>query len=431
MFDGAVSSFSLSARNLRRLCLIRLMLVLVEVLSTGYMVVFAGVSINTVAVLSVIVFQLLIVLTTMGRFVASVPSDVGQWVMQLSMDILGLSLFLYFFGGSTNPLVIYFLLPVVIASALLPVRQQWFITVQAILAYTLLMFYYHPVIDSESLMAGHEASSQLIGSHLQGMWLTFVITALMINTIVMKMARAIRQQKVVIADSRERQLRDEQIMAVATHAAATAHALGTPLTTMTVLIGEMQACSVSNKGLQQDLKLLAGQVGICKSRLRELVEHCSRSAGYQTAPIRADRLLEQVIEQWRLLRPQVVPGIEMQGTDAPEVLADPALTQALLNLLNNAADASPDNIELTLQWDRQHLLLQIRDRGEGFSIAEAEAVGTLFYTTKEEGMGLGLSLSQATVERLGGSVRLYQRESGGTITEVSIPVSGATDHETR
>ena len=431
LFDGSGSSFSLSVRNLRRLCLIRLMLILAEVLSTGYMVVFAGISVNTVAVLSVIVFQLLLVLITMGRLVASVPSDVGQWVLQLSLDIFGLSLFLYFFGGSTNPLVTYFLLPVVIASALLPARQQWFVTVQAILAYTLLMFYYHPVMGSESVMTGHEASSQLIGSHLQGMWLTFVITALLINTIVMKMAQAIRHQKVVIANSRERQLRDEQIMAVATHAAATAHALGTPLTTMTVLIGEMQACSVSNSDLQKDLQLLGRQVAICKSRLRELVEHCSRSAGYQSAPIRADRLLEQVMEQWRLLRPQVVPDIEIQGTDAPEVLADPALAQALLNLLDNAADASPDSIELILQWDHHRLLLQICDRGDGFSIAEAEALGTLFYTTKEEGLGLGLSLSQATVERLGGGVRLYRREGGGTITEVSIPVFGTAGHETR
>ena len=427
--EDASRPFSLSGRNLQRLCLVRLMLILLEILTTSYVVVSAGVAVDHWTVGAIIAFQTLLVTVTQVRLKSSLPLTAKEWVLQLSVDILGLSLFLFFFGGSTNPLVTYLLLPVVIASALLPALHLWLVTLFAIIAYTFLMFYYRPIVDSIGSHGHgmHETgdNSLLIGSHLQGMWLTFVVTALLINTFVMKMARAIRQQKEVIAANRERQLRDEQILAVATHAAGTAHALGTPLTTMTLLIDEMKASGLADNRLGEDLEVLSSQVDTCKTRLRELVEHCSKASAYRPVVTGADVFLRQLVDQWQLLRPQVKPALSLPDGKAVQVLTDPSLAQAMINLLDNAADASPGSVEIDLQWNSETVLLQIMDRGGGITLAEAEAMGTLFFSTKKEGLGLGLSLSQATIERLNGKVRLYNREGGGTITEVELPIMKA------
>jgi len=107
---------------------------------------------------------------------------------------------------------------------------------------------------------------------------------------------------------------------------------------------------------------------------------------------------------------------------APQIHLDPALRAALLNLLNNAADASPEAIDLQAYWDKETFTLEIQDHGKGLSPESAARAGTAFFSTKEEGKGLGLLLANATVERMGGKVRLFNREGGGATTEVVLPL---------
>jgi len=105
----------------------------------------------------------------------------------------------------------------------------------------------------------------------------------------------------------------------------------------------------------------------------------------------------------------------------PRMAPPPDLTQALLNLLNNAADACPEGLEVRLDWDVDDLTISIRDHGAGVPLAIAEQIGKPFFTTKGKGFGLGLFLSKASVTRAGGSVKLYSHEEGGTLTELRLP----------
>jgi two-component system, sensor histidine kinase RegB len=101
------------------------------------------------------------------------------------------------------------------------------------------------------------------------------------------------------------------------------------------------------------------------------------------------------------------------------------LRAALMNLLNNAADASSQPIEIMSRWDAANFMLEIRDRGAGLSEEAALKAGSAFFTTKKEGRGLGLFLANATIERMGGRVRLFNREEGGATTELALPITGA------
>jgi two-component system sensor histidine kinase RegB len=105
---------------------------------------------------------------------------------------------------------------------------------------------------------------------------------------------------------------------------------------------------------------------------------------------------------------------------------DPALRAALLNLLNNAADASPQEINIEAHWSIDNFTLLIHDHGQGLTPEAAARAGSAFFTTKEEGKGLGLLLANATVERMGGKVRLFNREGGGATTEVILPLHPRT-----
>jgi two-component system sensor histidine kinase RegB len=79
-------------------------------------------------------------------------------------------------------------------------------------------------------------------------------------------------------------------------------------------------------------------------------------------------------------------------------------------------------MEIQLRWNDLNLVLEIHDHGPGLTPEAAARAGSAFFTTKQEGRGLGLFLANATMERLGGSVRLTNREGGGATTEVIIPL---------
>ena len=152
----------------------------------------------------------------------------AEYFSQLLLDVAVLTVLLYFSGGSTNPFISYYLVILTVCAATLPWSYTWCMAGVTFAAYSSLLFYYQPL-----MLPGHDMAAMSHGRffnlHVLGMWLTFLISALLITYFVVKMAQAIRQQEEDLAAQRETTLHDEQLLAVATLAAGTAHELGTPL----------------------------------------------------------------------------------------------------------------------------------------------------------------------------------------------------------
>jgi two-component system sensor histidine kinase RegB len=134
--------------------------------------------------------------------------------------------------GLTTLLFLISLCPICISAATLSWSYTWVITSLCVASYTLLLFFHIalPVLSP----AHHHGNHQDINLHILGMWLNFFISAALITYFVVKMAQDLRRQDDLLNQKREDDLRDEQLMAVATLAAGTAHELGTPLSTMKV-----------------------------------------------------------------------------------------------------------------------------------------------------------------------------------------------------
>ena len=366
--------------------------------------------------------------------------------LQLSVDVLQLTVLLYYGGGSTNPFVSLYLLPLVIAAATLPRRHTWGMAALTLACYSLLMVWYVPLPGGH---AQHEApvvqqmdhshhdmamptaapapSSPLedaFNTHVLGMWLGFVISAVVVAYFAVEMARAVRSRDAQLTRVREDTLRNERIVALGTQAAGAAHELGTPLSTMSVVIGEMRRECTAPEQLD-NLTILDEQVRNCKRILDSLLSHAQETS----SELSLEEFIRNVLDEWQLLRPTVNYRFNVSGIQpSPRLRADPALRSALLNLLNNAADASPNEMDILLRWDDANMSLEIRDQGPGLTPEAAARAGSAFFTTKQEGRGLGLFLANATLERLGGSVRLSNRDGGGATTEVMLPVR-ARRHE--
>ncbi len=390
---------------------------------------------------------------TWWRLSRDYPVSHLELFVQLSLDVTVLSVLLYYAGGSTNPFISLYLLPLVLAAAILPRRYTWGMATLTLACYSLLMVWYVPLptgdahaqhtpamaqiapdphamhntgpdycrTESAPAAAATEASplGDAFNTHVFGMWLGFLISAAVIAYFAVEMAAAVRLRDAQLNRVREDTLRNERIVALGTLAAGAAHEMGTPLSTMAVVIGEMRD-ECDNPEQQANLSLLDNQVKNCKRILDTLIRHAQETPD----EVDVETFLHEVLDEWQLLRPTVHYRYQIDGVQpAPHLSADPALRAALLNLLNNAADASPDEMDILLHWDDDRTVLEIRDHGPGLTPEAAERAGAAFFTTKAEGRGLGLFLANATLERLGGSVQLSNREGGGATTEVVLPRS--------
>lgn len=376
--------------------------------------------------LAVIALLALINLLTWLRLHRPWPVADFEVFGQLLVDVAALAVLLYCSGGSTNPFVSLFLVPLTLAAAVLPGVYTWLMAGITLACYTLLLFYYQPLND---VTAVHGATAMQhddsFGLHVQGMWFNFLVSAGLIAFFVVRMADSIRARDRKLAAAREETLRNERIIALGTLAAGAAHELGSPLSSMAVLTAELQQEHVDNPALTADLKLLRDQVDNCKRILTELLASAGQVRAEGGEGKALDAYLAELMQKWALLHPGVRSKIEWQGAlPAPNIIAEQTLSQALLNLLNNAADVSPDGIEVIGQWDQSTLTLDIFDRGPGLTAEVQANAGQPFFTTKgpHHGIGIGLFLANATLDRFGGSVRLFNREGGGAATQIILPL---------
>ncbi len=343
---------------------------------------------------------------------------------QLCVDVLALSVLLYYSGGSTNPFVSLYMLPLVIAAATLPGRYTWGMAALTSVCYSVLMLYYIPLPHNHQ----HDGDSAF-NAHVVGMWLGFVFSTVVVAYFVVQMAQAVRNRDEMLVRVREEILRNERIVALGTQAAGAAHELGTPLSTMAVVIGELQHDPEAQPGWREALAILNEQVRGCKRILDKILANAQVIGAASLQP--ADRLIAEVLDEWQLLRPAAPYQYHNVGAQpAPLISVDATLRAALMNLLNNAADAAPDSdtpqaIEIRTHWNSANFTLEIHDHGRGLSKEAELKAGSAFFTTKTEGHGLGLFLANATIERMGGSVRLFNREAGGATTEIILPVAKA------
>lgn len=409
------------SKNLQRLFLLRNIAIVAECLTFAIVYWTIDIEIPWTQMILVVVLLSLINLLTWIRLHRDWPVSHQEFFLQLSVDVLALSALFYYSGGSTNPFISLYLLPLTIAAATLPWRFTWVMAVITIACYTLLLFVYIPL--------PHDHNNHLIEFtlHVSGMWLAFVLSTMIIAWFVVKMSSSIRERDQDLAKAREQALRNEQIIALGTLAAGAAHELGTPLSTMAVITGELQKEYPQDAEFQHNIVILRDQIAHCKQTLTHLLAKAGQNRAEQGNKLSVDQFLHQILDKWKLIRPAIKFTYQSTGIQpAPTIMENQLLNQSILNLLNNAADASSKRIDIKSHWDAQTLHLEIIDDGNGLSAEALQRAGEAFFSSKApgQGFGIGLFLANANIERFGGSVRLFNLENGGACTQVVLPLIG-------
>ena len=347
------------------------------------------------------------------------PVSDGELFGQILVDTAVFSVLLYFTGGAANPFATMYVLLLAIAAAMLPGVYAWAFAAVIGASYLLLTFFNTPLADAngEPVRIGLLATATLIN---------FLYTGGLITFFLVKITASLREHEQMLVQARENELNNEHIVQLGAFAAGAAHELGTPLSTMAVVVKEIQRRWHKLPELLSELRVVSNQIEICKATLSKLLASAGRTRMDGGGKAALNEFLDAVVENCRSMRPQIVVTCRCEGMPpTPEIVMDQSLRQAITSLVNNAADASPERVDIDGHWNEQEFCIRICDRGQGIPAEVADKIGKDFVTTKPpgQGHGVGFMLSSTVIARFGGSVRLFNQPECGACTEVRLPLA--------
>lgn len=342
---------------------------------------------------------------------------VAEWHLAavMAVDVAWLTGLLYFTGGPSNPFSFLYLVQIALAAVVLHAHWTWMLVALSLGSFGLLLLGHQPLDAQEGAV------------HQQGMWVALGVASAFIVHFLLRITAALGERERELGHARNLAARQERLASLATMAAGAAHELSTPLGTIALVAKELER-ALARQGTQdmiEDARLIREQVGRCRVILDQMAGGAGEHPGESIEPVTVDVLMREALADTR-----AAPGVRLDlaaGAGRTVLRLPPrAVAQALRNVITNAQDASRPDHEVVVAATRARdgVSIEVIDRGQGMSTDVLARAGEPFFTTKDpdRGMGLGLFLTRAVIEGLGGSLRIDSIPGQGTCATLTLPV---------
>jgi two-component system, sensor histidine kinase RegB len=388
-----------------------------------------GFPLPLVACLAVIGFSALTNIILQRYFPPSQRLKSLHAMQMLGYDVLQLSGLLYLTGGLQNPFALLLVVPVAVSASTQPLRITVILGGLAVACASLLTMFHQPLPWAPGAM------ETLPLVYLLGIWTALVSCIAFMATYAWRTAQETRQMSDALAATELLLAREQKLSALDGFAAAAAHGLGTPLSTIALVAKELEREIPKDSPLQDDIQLLRSQAARCRDILRALARNTGESDA-MFSQMGLGHMIEEVVEPFRVFGMEIIvslrPPIGKNGQAEPEpVLARNAgVLYALSNLVENAVDYASSKVEIVADWNAEAVHIAILDDGPGFSPHIIGRLGEPYVTTRSrnqlgeadsdvEGLGLGFFIAKTLLERYDGTLKLDNRhfpERGAVVT---------------
>ena len=373
-----------------------------------------------------IIYLVLVIFTSIfagyWRLKASRLVSYGELFSHILLDVAFLIILLLNTGGIGNPLISYLLVLLAVSATLLPRAFVNTFAVGSILLYTFFLFL---ELTADAEMGNGETTFQL---HLMGMWVIFLVSAILISVFITRMASAIQVRELNLAEARETEMRNEQLVAIGTLAAGTAHTLGTPLSTMAVLLTELDKLSpeeLKDNDIKDDISILKQQVTRCKHSLTQLTRYYNKDSAEKEETQLLPKFVNDIQDYIINIHPTASVKFLIENAKDLKVASSLSIRHALINIIENGIKASKTHVEVKFkitQAATTYFEVAVKDDGPGIPTKIMENMGEPFISIRKESMGLGIFLANAAVQRLDGSIEMFNLKSGGALTLIKLPM---------
>jgi two-component system sensor histidine kinase RegB len=326
----------------------------------------------------------------------------------LAFDIAELAVLLFLTGGLENPFAFLFLAPVLLSATALPPRITIILGVFAVLCATVLVFAHYPLPwDADDPL-------ELPWIYLLGVWLSILLAIGFIGVYAWQITEESRQIAEALAATELVLAREQHLSQLDGLAAAAAHELGTPLSTISVVVKELERALEPDSPHMDDVRLLREQSQRCRDILAKLSE-LSTGEPFDRVPLPA--LIEEVVAPHRNFG--IAIDVAMQHDAPPMGARNPAILYGLGNLLENAVDFAQARVEVTTDWSDEDVAVTISDDGPGFAPTVMDRIGEPYVRSSKRrrmnaggettGLGLGFFIAKTLLERSGASIDFENR----------------------
>lgn len=370
----------------------------------------------------------LLLLNVVSMVRLKLPRSIGntELFLFLLVDVASLTILLALSGGATNPFVFLFLLQVILGAVLLEAWSTWVILVTTTACFGWLAWYGHP------LPMPLDHTEGLFSLYIEGMLICFVLNGVLLVIFINRITRNRRQRDERLAELRQRAAEEEHIVRMGLLASGAAHELGTPLATLSVILGDWKLMEPfkSDPDMAQEIGEMQAQVLRCKSIVSGILLTAGETRGESSEQTTVREFLDGLVQEWCETRPaKHFSYVNAFGEDM-SIVSDSALKQSIHNVLDNALEASPYWVRLEVQRDDENLLISVTDQGSGFPPSMLANLGRPYQSSKgRPGSGLGLFLVMNVLRTLGGNLSARNLTQGGALVTLSLPLSVITLEE--
>ncbi len=372
-----------------------------------------------VAMLGVLAGLVLLNAASLALLRTKGPITNGALFGALLLDVAALSAQLYLSGGATNPFVSLFLLQVVLGSVLLDRWSSWMLVLATSVAFALMTVFYRPIVLPPTIDRG------LFALHVQGMFVCFALVAVLLVLFVSRINTNLRTQDIRLGAIRRQAVEEEHIVRIGLLASGAAHELGTPLSSLSVILGDWRHIDAiaHDPDLLRDVEDMQSEIQRCKAIVTSILMSSGDPRGEEAAATTVRALFNRIVADWSGARDfKSIRFDDRFGEDVP-IASDVVLQQAVFNLLDNAAEVSPGGIEITLTRGDDMLVLTVQDEGPGFPSEQLVNLGKPYNSSKRElGRGLGLYLVGNVARKLGGTLAARNIDGAGAEVVISLPL---------
>lgn len=407
-------------RNMKHLIELRWMAVAGQITTIATVTIGLGVQLPLAPMLQVLACLIAFNLFSHLRWQEERHVTNRQVFLALLMDVASLTAQLYLSGGVSNPFVFLYLLQVILSAVLLAPWSTWTIVGIVGLCLGLLALYAQPL----ALPLDHQRGWRSL--YIQGILISVALNAVLLALFITRISRNLRSGDAKLAALRQRAAEEEHIVRMGLLASGAAHELGTPLSTLAVILGDWRRMPefAGNPDLLTEIGEMEAQLKRCKSVVSGILMSAGEARGEESARTSIRVFLDQLVAEWREGRAVATFVYENRIARDVAVVSDSTFKQMIWNVLENALEASPHWVSLVTSEEGGMLTLEVTDRGPGFAPDMLASFGTPYQSTKgRPGGGLGLFLVVNVARTLGGTVVALNGDQGGAVVRLRLPLA--------
>ena len=325
----------------------------------------------------------------------------------LFYDLIQLSFLLYLTGGITNPFSILLIVPSIVSSTFLNLKSTVNLSIITVLILIVLTIFYFPIPHYGEL------HFHVPDTYLYALPIAIIITLIFLTYFGVrfgieskKRTEALNKLELILA-------KEHELESIGLQAAAAAHSLGTPLSTINVIARELEKEIGANKKYSNDIELLLSQTKRCSDILKNLSKDKFKEDDF-LQNITIGEMLNNILRSFREISEKTISLLNEKNEFDPKIERTLEITYGLRNFIGNAVKYSNSKVEIILESNNIFTEVKICDDGPGFSEDILRVLGEPYIRSKDKiinaksGLGLGTFIGKTLLERMKAKVKFDQ-----------------------